>query len=211
MLTNLTLPTLNFEPAGLAPFINSQTIDIHLNKHHQTYLTNLNNLLPLIQVEGVEFSSLEDLIINVDRVPESKKQAAINNAGQVYNHNLYWNSLTTKANSELAKMSGAFGSALDGFGSYEEFKKQWKEAGLTQFGSGWVWLVTDKDGKLSIEKSSNADNPLFHGREPLMTMDVWEHAYYLDYQNKRADYIDQFFGYINWQFVSDSYDKLIAA
>ncbi len=209
MLTNITLPILSFGVNDLAPFINSQTVDIHLNKHHQTYLTNLNNLLPEIQVGGVEFESLEDLIKNINTVPEAKKQAVINNAGQVYNHNLYWNSLTTLVGSSSAKMSEAFGKALDTFGSYEEFKKLWKEAGLTQFGSGWVWLVVDSQGNLSIQKSSNADNPLFHGFTPIMTMDVWEHAYYLDYQNKRGDYIDQFFNYINWDFVSQSYDKAL--
>ena len=209
MLTNLTLPNLNFEIGELSPFINSETINIHLNKHHQTYVTNLNNLLPLIQVDGVEFESLEDLILNIDKVSAEKKQAVINNAGQVYNHNLYWNSLTMESKSKSAKMSEQFGKALDIFGSFEEFKKQWKESGLTQFGSGWVWLVVDSQGLLSIQKSANADNPLFHGLTPIMTMDVWEHAYYLDFQNKRADYIDQFFDYINWDFVSESYDKIV--
>ncbi len=195
------LNPLPFDYTALAPFINEQTLRIHHGKHHQTYVDNLNKTLS----EYPEFlmMELEDLIMSIDSLPVEIKTAVTNNAGQVYNHNLYWESLSPK--DQTGSPSKELGVELDKFGSYENFMMEWKQAGTTQFGSGWVWLVANSDGTLSIEKSSNADSPLMHNKKPILTMDVWEHAYYLDFQNRRPDYIDTFFEYINWAEVSRKY------
>jgi superoxide dismutase, Fe-Mn family len=202
-----TLPPLKFSPEELSPLINSQTVDIHYNKHHQTYITNLNKLLETLP--EVANLSIEELLLNLDKVPEAQRQAVLNNAGQVYNHNLYWQSITNTAKSQKFELSSELGVAIDSFESYENFLAKWKEAGLTQFGSGWVWLSVDSNGQLSIDKTSNADSPLLHGKTPIMTMDVWEHAYYLDYQNRRGDYIDAFVKLIDWEQVSINFAKAI--
>jgi superoxide dismutase, Fe-Mn family len=199
-----TLPDLKFATNALEPVISSRTLEFHLGKHHAGYVAKLNELLAG-NPELLELP-VEELVANLDRVPEPIRAAVTNNAGQVYNHNLYWESMTGEPKfSDNAE----FNAALDGFGSYENFVKLWSEAGIGQFGSGWVWLVADKDGKLSIEKSSNADSPLMHGRNPIMTMDVWEHAYYLDFQNRRADYITGFLGLVDWKEVGVKYAKAL--
>jgi superoxide dismutase, Fe-Mn family len=203
----LTLQPLNFSTDALEPYIGKQTLAIHHDKHHAAYVNKSNELIDSTpEVSGM---SLEEIIQNISVVPEAKKQAFINNLGQVYNHNLYWESLAPETDSQKFEMSESFGQALDKFGSYENFQKLWSEAGMTQFGSGWVWLVVDTSGNLSVEKTANGDNPLFHNQQPIMTMDVWEHAYYLDYQNKRPDYISNFFKVINWKEVSRKYDTFL--
>ena len=197
--------SLPYPTDALAPVINSQTIEIHYGKHHATYLNNLNTILADFPDQANW--TVEKILLNLNAFPEAKRQALINNAGQVYNHDLYWNSM--QGGGQKFELSVELGKAIDKFESYENFKELWKQAGLTQFGSGWVWLCTDKKGELTIEKTGNADSPFIHGKKPLMTMDVWEHAYYLDHQNKRADYIDGWFTLISWAGVSERYAEAL--
>jgi superoxide dismutase, Fe-Mn family len=202
-----TLMQLPFDSTALEPIISAQTLSFHHGKHHQTYVDNLNKLIA--DVPELESMTLEEILKSLKTFPDAKKTAILNNAGQVYNHNIYWESM--QGGDQKFELSPELGAAIDDFESYENFQKLWTEAGLTQFGSGWVWLSTDKAGKLSITKSANADSPLTlsEGQTPIMTMDVWEHAYYLDYQNKRAEYIAKFFDLINWSEVSRKYSEAL--
>jgi superoxide dismutase, Fe-Mn family len=202
----IALKPLPFASTALSPIINEETVLIHHGKHHATYVNNLNTILADYP-EQSDWTVVQ-ILQGLGVFPQGAQQAIINNAGQVYNHDLYWASL--QGGEQKFELSPELGKAIDSFESYENFQKLWTQAGLTQFGSGWVWLVTDKEGKLSIEKTSNADSPLLLGRIPLMTMDVWEHAYYLDFQNKRADYIAKFFDLVNWKQVSENYQKAIS-
>jgi Fe-Mn family superoxide dismutase len=181
---------------ALEPFIDEQTVQIHYGKHHQGYVNKLNAAL-----EGhSELLSLDlaDLLLSSE-VPEDLKTAVFNNGGQVYNHNLYWESMAPNAGGEP---TGELLEAINrNFGSFDKFKEEFSQAGSTQFGSGWAWLSVDSEGVLSISKTSNADNPLYHGKTPIMTMDVWEHAYYLKYKNARPDYIQAFWQVVNWEEV----------
>jgi superoxide dismutase, Fe-Mn family len=189
----------------LEPYLDAKTIEIHYSKHHKTYLDNLNKLIEVNpQLQG---KNLVQILSAVTSLPVELQRPVINNAGQVYNHDLYWQSLSTHIDQ---KPSGLLSDKINTqFGSYTEFMKLWKEAGLTQFGSGWVFLTVKADKSLEIVKTSNADNPMFRGVEPLMTMDVWEHAYYLGYQNKRGDYIDSYFKIVNWELISQKYSDLV--
>ncbi len=191
----ITLPDLPYGKDALAPFISEKTIDFHYGKHHNTYVTNL---VKLIGGTDLENDTLENIIKKT--VGDSARAGIFNNAAQVWNHTFYWHSMSPNGG------EGPTGNIAEkikaDFGSYEKFVEEFKNAGLTQFGSGWAWLVL-KDGKLQVTKTSNADTPLAHGLKPLLTADVWEHAYYLDYQNKRADYLDVFIkNLINWEFAN---------
>ncbi len=191
----ITLPDLPYGKDALAPFISEKTIDFHYGKHHNTYVTNL---VKLIGGTDLENETLENIIKKT--VGDSARAGIFNNAAQVWNHTFYWHSMSPNGG------EGPTGNIAEkikaDFGSYEKFVEEFKNAGLTQFGSGWAWLVL-KDGKLQVTKTSNADTPLAHGLKPLLTADVWEHAYYLDYQNKRADYLDVFIkNLINWEFAN---------
>jgi superoxide dismutase, Fe-Mn family len=190
----ITLPELPFEKDALAPFISEKTIDFHYGKHHNTYVTNL---VKLIGDTDLENETLENIIKKT--VDDSSKEGIFNNAAQVWNHTFYWNSIKPKGGGHP---TGNIAEKIKAdFGSYEKFVEEFKNAGLNQFGSGWAWLIL-KDGKLQVTKTSNADTPFAHGLKPLLTVDVWEHAYYLDYQNKRADYLDTFIkNLINWEFA----------
>jgi superoxide dismutase, Fe-Mn family len=201
----LTLMQLPYSTDALAPVINKETVEIHYGKHHATYLNNLNTILA--EFPDQASWDIEKILLNLNVFPEAKRQAIINNAGQVYNHDLYWNSM--QGGEQKFELTPELGKAIDKFESYENFQELWKQAGLTQFGSGWVWLCTDSAGVLTIEKTGNADSPLLHGKKPIMTMDVWEHAYYLDHQNKRADYIAGWFSLINWAGVSKRYAEAL--
>jgi superoxide dismutase, Fe-Mn family len=203
-----TLQPLPYQPTALEPYISAKTLEFHHGKHLAGYVNKLNELLA--PHEFFLNYSIEELVQNLDKVPEDIRQAVTNNAGQVFNHNLYFESLVPESEQSFGE-SEAFNKALDGFGSYEQFQKLWTDAGVGQFGSGWVWLVANADGSLSIEKSGNADSPLMHGKKPILTMDVWEHAYYLDYQNLRPKYIENFFKVINWKEVSRKYDLSFTA
>jgi superoxide dismutase, Fe-Mn family len=187
-----TLPQLPYAMDALAPFLSKETLEFHYGKHHQTYVDNLNKLVPGTEFEG---KPLEEIVL--------KAQGGIfNNAAQVWNHTFYWNGLAPKAGGEP---SGDLLKAInDAFGSFTAFKEKFADVSVKQFGSGWGWLVRGKDGKLAIESTSNAGNPMTMGSKPLLTCDVWEHAYYIDYRNARAKYAGEFFNHVNWDFVAQN-------
>ncbi len=189
------LSELPYGQNELAPYISAETLNYHYNKHHWGYLDKLNEL-----VSGTEFEELELDEVIVKTAGKADKASVFNNAAQVWNHDFYWNSLSPKGG---GKPSGDLGRQIEvDFGSYENFLTQFAEAGLTDFGSGWAWLVEDK-GRLKITKTSNAENPLSQGQgKALLTIDVWEHAYYLDYQNRRNDYLKTVLDkLIHWRFA----------
>jgi len=197
-----TLPALPYDFAALEPHIDAKTMEIHHDKHHGTYVTNVNNAL-----EGNELAELPiaELLTQLDRVPEDKRTAVRNNGGGHYNHTLFWESMSPDGGGEP---SGELASAIDAaFGSFAEFKDKLKAAGLARFGSGWAWLVHDGSG-LEIVSSPNQDNPISEGKTPLLGVDVWEHAYYLLYQNRRPDYIEAWWNVVNWETISERYATL---
>ena len=185
------LPALPYAQDALAPHISAETLEYHYGKHHQTYVTNLNKL-----VEGTEFENAEltDVIMKSDG-------GLFNNSAQVWNHTFYWNSMSPDGGgAPTGEVADAINSA---FGSYDEFKSKFAEAATTQFGSGWAWLVDSGSG-LEIMKTSNADLPMKHGSKALLTIDVWEHAYYIDYRNARPKYVESFWALVNWDFVAQN-------
>lgn len=188
-----TLPELPYAHNALEPIITEKTISFHYGKHHLTYVNNLNGL-----VEGSEFADA-----NLETIVRKSDGPIFNNAAQIWNHNFYFLSLTpTKGTQPSENLTKAINSA---FGSLDEFKKLFNQAAITVFGSGWAWLVKDAEGKLSIAKESNAGNPMTRGLVPLLTFDVWEHAYYIDYQNRRADYVAALWELVDWNVVSSRY------
>lgn len=191
----IELPALPYEADALEPYIGATTLGFHHGKHHQTYVTNTNNL---IKGTDLENASLEAII--AASANNAEKVGLFNNAAQVWNHTFYWSCM--KKGGGGAPTGSIAAKINEDFGSYDAFAEAFKNAGLTQFGSGWAWLVLE-DGKLKITKTPNADTPMAHGQKAILTVDVWEHAYYLDYQNKRADYIDTFLKYlVNWDFAN---------
>jgi len=193
-----TLPELPYAKDALSPTISAETIDYHHGKHHQAYVNNLNNLVPGTRYESM---SLEDIVKATNGQPTEKP--IFNNAAQVWNHTFYWHSLAPKAGGEpTGKIAEAINAS---FGSFADFKDKFSKAAVGQFGSGWAWLCTS-GGKLSICSTANQDNPLMDVSEckgtPLLALDVWEHAYYLNYQNRRPDYIAAFWNVINWDEVN---------
>lgn len=195
-MARFTLPELPYAIDALAPAISRETLEFHWGKHHQTYVNNLNNL-----VEGTDWAekSLEEIILGAEG-------GLFNNAAQVYNHTFFWSSMTPQGGGEP---KGALKDALVATrGSVEAFVKAFSDAAAGNFGSGWTWLVKDADGKLSILNTSNADTPIRHGLKPLLTIDVWEHAYYIDYRNARPVFIKAFFEkLVNWAFVEENFAK----
>lgn len=184
------LPDLPYEKTALEPHISKETLDYHHEKHHAAYVNNLNKLIAGTAFENL---SLEDIIMKADA-------GIFNNAAQVWNHTFYWNCMSPNGGGEPGE---ALQSALEAaFGSVETFKTQFTEAGMTQFGSGWAWLVKNTDGSLEITKTANAENPMTQGKKPLLTCDVWEHAYYIDTRNNRGGYIENFWNVVNWDHVS---------
>lgn len=199
-----TLPQLAYSYDALEPFIDAKTVEIHHSKHHNTYVTKLNDSLK--DYPELLSKTLEELLISIPDLPANLQGPVTNNGGQVYNHNLYWESIAPNAG---GLPTGSLLEAINSdFGNFDEFKKLFIEAGVTQFGSGWAWLSVDTSGKLVVDKTSNADSPLMHGKKPILTMDVWEHAYYLKYQNLRPEYISNFFNIINWTEVSRKFEEL---
>jgi Fe-Mn family superoxide dismutase len=183
------LPELPFAKDALAPHISAETIEYHYGKHHATYVANLNKLIP-----GTEFESLP-----LEEIVKRSSGGIFNNAAQVWNHTFYWNCLAPKAGGEP---SGALAAAINAaFGSFAQFKEKFTSTAVTTFGSGWAWLDRDSGGKLGVESTSNAGCPLTAGKKPLLTCDVWEHAYYIDYRNARAAYVEAFWKLVNWAFV----------
>ena len=194
------LPQLPYAYDALEPHIDARTMEIHHSKHHNAYTTNLNTAIAGTDLEG---KSIEDILTNLDL----NNMAVRNNGGGFYNHNLFWNIMAPNAG---GLPTGELAIAIDNsFGSFDEFKAQFAKAGATRFGSGWAWLCVHKGGKVEVCSTSNQDNPLMPntacGGFPILGMDVWEHAYYLHYQNRRPDYIEAFFNVINWSEVSRLY------
>ena len=188
------LPPLPYAENALEPVISARTIGFHYGKHHQGYVNNLNKLVTGTPLADQPLEAVVKATANPDQT------AIFNNAAQVWNHTFYWNSLKPKGG---GKPTGALAEMIDkSFGGFEQFKAEFAKAATGQFGSGWAWLVKDGD-KLAVVKTGNADNPLVHGQKPLLTVDVWEHAYYLDYQNRRADYVTAVLDdLINWDFAA---------
>jgi len=191
------LPQLPYAYDALEPYIDARTMEIHHTKHHNAYITNVNAAIAGTDMEG---KTIENILINLDM----KNMAVRNNGGGFYNHNLYWTVMTPNGG---GLPTGELLAAIEkDFGNFEEFKAKFSKAGITQFGSGWAWLCVHKGGKLDICGTPNQDNPLMPGvgcgGTPILGMDVWEHAYYLHYQNRRPDYIEAFFNLINWVEVS---------
>ena len=184
------LPALPYPKDGLSPHISAETLDYHYGKHHATYVTNLNNLVPGTEFEG---KSLEEII-------KKASGGIFNNAAQVWNHSFYWNCLAPNGGGEpTGKVAEAINQA---FGSFAAFKEKFTATSVGTFGSGWGWLVKKADGSLAITSTSNAGNPMTSGDKPLLTCDVWEHAYYIDYRNARPKYVEAFWNLVNWDFVA---------
>lgn len=180
-----TLPPLPYELNALEPFISAKTMEFHYKKHHQTYIDNLNKLITDTQFSQMR---LEDIILETTNKPEYS--AIFNNAAQTWNHTFFWNSM--QAGGGDIKSSDLKDKIIRDFGSFENFRAEFKQAAISQFGSGWAWLVEKQNGKLAVMKTANADTPIAHNLKPLTTCDVWEHAYYLDYQNRRAEFVEMF-------------------
>lgn len=200
----LELKKLPYEYDALEPVISKEIMTFHHDKHHQAYVDTANKLL-----EGTDHEETSCpccLLKNIDSITDDadKKQKLINNVGGVYNHNLFWDSMTPAGSNEPV---GEVKKAIEEkFGSFDEFKKQFEEAGKGQFGSGWAWLVLN-DGELEVISTKNQDNPVLEGKKPLLGNDVWEHAYYLDYQNARPKYLEEWWKVVNWDVVEERYQK----
>jgi Fe-Mn family superoxide dismutase len=188
------LPALPYAKDALAPHISAETIEYHYGKHHQTYVTNLNNLVPGTEFEGL---SLEEII-------KKSSGGIFNNAAQVWNHTFYWNSLSPNGG---GAPTGGLANAIDRtFGSFDKFKEEFTKCAVTTFGSGWAWLVKNANGSLELVSTSNAGCPLTAGQTPILTCDVWEHAYYIDFRNLRPKYLEAFWALVNWEFANANYD-----
>ena len=193
------LPSLPYANDALAPYMSAETLDFHNGKHHQTYVTNLNNLLKDHELQS---SSLEDIVVKASK--DASMAGIFNNAGQHWNHILFWQCMKPNGGGSIpSELEGRLNSD---FGSVEQFKEAFIQAGTTQFGSGWAWLAID-NGKLVVTKSPNASNPLVDGMKPILGCDVWEHSYYIDYRNRRPDYLKAFLdSLVNWEFVASQLD-----
>ena len=189
------LPKLDYAKNALAPIMSEETLDLHHGKHHQTYITNLNNFIKDTDMAGM---SLEEIVHNSSK--DKSKVGIFNNASQHWNHELFWKCMKPNGGGSMPKkLEDRIKSDL---GSVEEFKKQFIQAGITQFGSGWCWLSIDENNKLVVSKTPNAENPLIHNMKPILGCDVWEHSYYVDYRNRRPEYLENFFEkLVNWEFV----------
>ncbi|HEX4149371.1 MAG TPA: superoxide dismutase [Pirellulales bacterium] len=199
-----TLPELPYPYNALEPNIDARTMEIHYTKHHNAYVTNLNNA---IQGTDLGNQSIESLVASIDKVPENIRTIVRNNGGGHANHSLFWTIMTPGGGGEPSgPLADAIKSQLNGFAS---FKEAFTKAAMGRFGSGWAWLSVDRSKKLLIESTPNQDNPLMHGNTPILGLDVWEHAYYLLYQNRRPDYVTAFYNVINWKAVGDRYAAAI--
>jgi superoxide dismutase, Fe-Mn family len=196
------VPPLPYDYNALESTIDEETMHLHHDKHHQAYVTNANKAL-----EGTEYADkpVEEVLKNLSSLPNDKQGPVRNNAGGHYNHSLFWEWMSPDGGGEP---DGDLRSALDeAFGSFDDFKSQFKAAGVGRFGSGWAWLVHD-GSKLAIVSTANQDNPISDGQTPLLGVDVWEHAYYLKYQNRRPDYLDAWWDVVNWSKVAEGYSKV---
>jgi Fe-Mn family superoxide dismutase len=197
------LPPLPYDYSALESAIDTQTMQIHHDKHHAAYVTNLNNALQgIAQFDGV---SVEDVLRRINDVPDNVRTAVRNNAGGHANHSMFWQIMTPNGGGEP---SGALANAINStFGSFEQFKTTFNDNGVKRFGSGWTWLVIDQQGKLAALSTANQDSPLMDGHYPVMGNDVWEHAYYLRYQNRRPDYLAAWWNVVNWEEVSKRFQQ----
>ncbi len=196
-----TLPPLPYAPDALEPHIDAQTMQIHHDKHHQAYVTNLNAAIE--KAPELASWSLDDICRNIAKVPEAVRGAVRNNGGGHWNHSLFWTLMSPNAGGEPG---GAVGAAITAaFGDFAKFRDAFKAAAVGRFGSGWAWLVAGADGKVAIESTPNQDNPLMDGKRAVLGLDVWEHAYYLKYQNRRPDYIEAWWNTVNWSEVAKRY------
>lgn len=187
------LPPLPYAKDALQPYMSAETLEYHYGKHHQTYVDNLNKLIPGTQFENM---SLEEIIMN-------SSGGIFNNAAQVWNHTFFWNCMKPNGG---GMPTGALADAINqAFGSFENFKNEFSQKAVTLFGSGWTWLVKNSDGSLAIVQTSNAGNPMTSNQKPLLTCDVWEHAYYIDYRNARAKFVENFWNLVNWDFVAQNF------
>jgi len=196
------VPPLPYDYNALEPYIDTQTMQLHHDKHHAAYVNNLNNA-----VANTEFANtnVEDIVKQINRVPDNIRTAVQNNAGGHANHSMFW--LIMKQNGG-GQPSGELANAINqAFGSFDQFKAAFNDAGTKRFGSGWAWLVLDHNGKLQVISTANQDSPLMEGLHPIMGNDVWEHAYYLKYQNRRPEYLNAWWNVVNWDEVSKRYDQ----
>jgi Fe-Mn family superoxide dismutase len=197
------LPALPYDYNALEPHIDEMTMRIHHDKHHAAYVTNLNKALE--SAPDLQALSVEDLLKDLGKVPESIRTAVNNNGGGHYNHTMFWAIMGPNGGGEPG---GALADAIkSAFGDFASFKEKINNAGMTRFGSGWAWLVMAQDGKLSVMSTANQDCPVSSGLRPILGVDVWEHAYYLKYQNRRADYLAAWWNVVNWQEVANRYKK----
>jgi len=197
------LPPLPYDYSALEPYIDTQTMQIHHDKHHQAYITNVNNALQ--GQDQLAAMSVDDLLRNIKQVPESIRTAVQNNAGGHSNHSMFWNIMTPNGGGEP---TGNLASAIQQvFGSFDAFKTAFNDAGTKRFGSGWAWLVLDSSGKLQVISTANQDSPLMDGLYPVMGNDVWEHAYYLKYQNRRPEYLNAWWNVVNWDAIAHRYEQ----
>jgi len=195
------LPKLPYEYNALEPHIDARTMEIHHTKHHQTYVNNLNNALS--SHPELESKSIEELVKDLGSIPEDIRTAVRNNGGGHANHSIFWLCMSSNGGGEpTGELADAINST---FGSLDSFKEQFAKAGATRFGSGWAWLCVDGSGKLVVTSTPNQDNPLTDGLTPILGLDVWEHAYYLNYQNRRPDYISAFWNVVNWDQVASNF------
>jgi Fe-Mn family superoxide dismutase len=198
-----SLPPLGYDFAALAPFIDAETMELHHDKHHQAYVDNLNKAIA--DHADLHGKTLAELLAQVDSLPDAVKTAVRNNGGGHANHSMFW---TIMQKNENGKPSGSLAEAIErDFGSFDDFKTKFNEAGVKQFGSGWVFLISTGD-KLEIKSMPNQDTPLMQGTEPIMGNDVWEHAYYLNYRNRRPEYLQQWWNVVNWDEVQRRYDSI---
>lgn len=196
------LPTLSYDFNALEPHIDAQTMEIHLTKHHKAYTDNLNNALKDTEFEN---KPIEWVLANLDKMPQDKKMTIQNNAGGFANHNLFWEIMTPN---HTPLSEGKLMTAINAtFGSVESVESQMNDAGLKRFGSGWTWLVS-KDNRLEIISTANQDSPLMQSLTPIIGIDVWEHAYYLNYQNRRADYLKAWWNVVNWKKIEENFEKV---
>ena len=197
------LPPLPYDYTALEPYIDEQTMHLHHDKHHQAYVTNLNNALQgQSQFENL---AIVDLMRRINEVPENIRTAVRNNGGGHVNHSMFWQIMKPNGGGEP---SGALAQAItQAFGSFDQFKAAFNDAGTKRFGSGWAWLVQDNTGKLQVISTANQDSPLMDGHYPIMGNDVWEHAYYLKYQNRRGDYLNAWWNVLNWDEIAKRFDQ----
>ena len=196
------LPPLLFDYSALEPYIDTQTMHLHHDKHHAAYVNNLNKA---IQNTAFDNMGVDELVRQINRIPDNMRTTVQNNAGGHANHSMFWQIMKPNGGGQP---TGELASAIEqAFGSFDQFKAAFNDAGTKRFGSGWVWLVLDQGGKLSVTTTANQDSPLMNGLYPVMGNDVWEHAYYLEYQNRRPDYLAAWWNVVNWDEIARRYDQ----